>query len=224
MATEANLKAKLRDEKGKGAARKLRAEGRVPAVVYGHNEKTRSLTVDAHELEVLFTHISVENTIINLDIEGEKGAEVRALVREVQTHPWRNTVVHVDFYQIHAGEMVDVEVPVKLVGTAPGVKAGGVMDHVVHELPVRCLPAAIPEVFEVDVSALEIGESIHVRDLTLPEGVEVEVDGDRTICAVVTPAVLEVAEPEGEEAELAAAEPELVGAEEEDEESEEEEA
>ena len=207
MATEATLKATLREGTGKGPNRKLRATGRVPGVVYGHNEKTRHVSLDAHELDVLFSRISVENTVIKLQIEGEKG-DVQALVREVQSNPVRGDLVHVDFLQLHAGEMVDVEVPVHLVGNAPGVKAGGVMDHQVHELPVRCLPAAIPESLDVDVSALELGDSIHVADLKLPEGVETDMDGDRTICSVVAPAVLEVAAPA---ADAEGAQPERIG-------------
>lgn len=199
MATEATLKATPRAVSGKGANRKLRATGRVPGVVYGHNEKTRSVSLDAHELEVLFSQISVENTVIRLAIEGEKG-EIQALVREVQSHAYRGSVVHVDFLQLHAGEMVDVEIPVHLVGLPAGVKAGGVMDHQIHELPIRCLPAEIPESIEVDVSALELGDSIKVSDLPIPEGVEVEMEGDRTVCSVVAPAILEVPEPVAEEA------------------------
>lgn len=211
MASEATLKATLREETGKGAMRKLRASGRIPAVVYGHNEETRALSVDAHELEVLFSRISVENTIIRLDIQGEKKkGEVDALVREVQAHPWKARVLHVDFYQVHAGEKVDVDVPIRLTGTAAGVKAGGVMDHVVHDLPIRCLPSEIMESIEVDVSELEIGDSVHVRDLRLPGTIEIEMDADRTICSVVTPAILEVEEPEDEEA-LEGLEPELIG-------------
>ena len=207
MATEARLKATPREGTGKGENRKLRATGRVPGVVYGHNETTRSVSLDAHELQVLFSKISVENTVIKLSIEGEKG-EVQALVREVQSNPVKGDVVHVDFLQLHAGEKVDVEVPVHLVGTAVGVKLGGVMDHQIHELPVRCLPAAIPESFEVDVSALELGQSIHVSDIKLPEGVETDMDPERTVCSIVAPAVLEVAAPaEGE----GAGQPERIG-------------
>ena len=208
MATEATLKATPREGTGKGPNRKLRASGRIPGVVYGHNEATRSVSLDAHELEVLFSKISVENTVIKLQIEGEKG-EVQALVREVQSNPVKGDVVHVDFLQLHAGEKVDVDVPVHLVGNAPGVKAGGVMDHQIHELPVRCLPAAIPESFDVDVSALELGDSIHVSDLKRPEGVETDMEGDRTICSVVAPAVLEVAAPA--ETDTATGQPERIG-------------
>ena len=208
MASEVRLKATPREESRKGSNRKLRATGRVPAVVYGHNEKTRSVSLDAHELEVLFSKISVENTVIKLQIEGEKG-DVQALVREVQSNPVRGDVVHVDFLQLHAGEQVDVEVPVHLVGTPAGVKLGGVMDHQIHELPVRCLPAAIPESIEVDVSELQLGDSIHVGDLAIPEGVEVEMDAERTVCSVVAPAALEAAAPA--EGEAAAPTPERIG-------------
>jgi large subunit ribosomal protein L25 len=207
MATEARLKATPREGTGKGDNRKLRATGRVPGVVYGHNEKTRSVSLDAHELQVLFSKISVENTVIKLSIEGEKG-EVQALVREVQANPVKGDVVHVDFLQLHAGEMVDVEVPIHLVGNAPGVKTGGVMDHQIHELPVRCLPAAIPESLDVDVSALELGESIHVGDIKLPEGVETDMDLERTVCSIVAPAALEAAAPAEADA---TAQPERIG-------------
>ena len=208
MANEVTLKAMPRTENGKGSNRKLRATGRVPAVVYGHNEKTRSVSLDAHELEVLFHRISVENTVIRLAIDGEKG-EVQALVREVQSHAYRGSVVHVDFLQLHAGEMVDVEIPVHLIGVPAGVKLGGVMDHQIHELPIRCLPASIPESIDVVVSALEMGDTIHVSDLPIPEGVEVEMDGDRVVCSIVTPAILEVPAPA--EADAAAAAPARIG-------------
>lgn len=208
MASEVTLKATPRSDSGKGSNRKLRASGRVPGVVYGHNEKTRSVSLDAHELEVLFNRISVENTVIKLSIEGEKG-EVQALVREVQSHAYKGSVVHVDFLQLHAGEMVDVEIPVHLIGTPAGVKTGGVIDHQIHELPIRCLPASIPESIDVDVTALELGDSIHVSELAIPEGVEVEMDGERVVCSVVAPAVLEVPEPA--EAEDETAEPARVG-------------
>ncbi|HEX7048714.1 MAG TPA: 50S ribosomal protein L25/general stress protein Ctc [Longimicrobiales bacterium] len=217
MANNATLKAAPRAERGKGAARRLRASGRVPAVVYGRGEETRALSVDAHEMERLFSGISVENTVINLEVEGQGAVPV--LVREVQSHPYRAEVLHVDFYQVHAGERVAVEVPIHLVGTAEGVRAGGVLDQRLHVVEVRCLPDRIPEAVEADISALEIGDSLHVRDLAVPEGVEVVTDPERTVCGVTAPTVraLEEApeEPEGVGGEV---EPELIrerGAEEE---------
>lgn len=218
MAKTATISATPRDDTGKGAARRLRRDGRVPAVMYGHHEETQSLSVDAHELEVLFSHISVENTIIEVSVQHgkKKSAPVRALVREVQWHPYREQVLHVDFYQLHEGEKVEVEVPIRLVGQAAGVKEGGLMQHSLHSVEILCLPDRIPDTLELDVSALLVGDSLHVRDIVAPEGVEIETDADRTVCAVMAPTVLQVEEPEEEEGieiegvEGEAAEPELV--------------
>ena len=211
MAENAELKATLRAEQGKSAARRMRREGRIPAVIYGHGEETQSLSLDAHEFEMLVKRYSLDTTLIELSIEGakKKAGKIKALVSEVQTHPYKPLVLHVDFHQIHAGEKVTVEVPIRLEGTPEGVRAGGVLQHVLHELELECAVEAIPEAIEVDVSGLDIGDSVHVGELTLPEGVEVLVDADRTVCLVAAPTVLEVTEEA--EAEAEAAEPELVG-------------
>lgn len=197
MATTAALSAQLRDETGKGNARKLRSTGRVPAVIYGHGEETRKLSVDAHELMTLFSKIRVENTVITMNIEGEKQPS-QALVREVQRHAFRDDVVHVDFYQIHAGEAITVEVPIRLVGAAPGVKEGGILQHALNEIEVRCLPSKIPETLDVDISSLEVGDSVHVSDIPQPEGVEFLIDPERTVCSVMAPTVAAVDEEEEE--------------------------
>lgn len=199
----AQLKAELRSESGKGAARKLRAAGRVPAILYGRGEETRSLTLDGHELSRILASVHVENTIIDLDIEGQ--GTVPTLVREVQSHAWRGDVLHVDFYQIQAGQKVDVGVPLRFVGVAPGVKAGGMLQHILSEVQVRCLPDRIPQSFEVDISGLEVGDSVHVSAIALPEGVDLLDDPERTICSVLAPTV---AREPGEEEEAAAAAPE----------------
>jgi|SRR5687767_8796455 len=217
MATDTKLKANPRDGTGKSSARKMRATGRVPAVVYGHGEETRMVSIDAHELELLFARVHWENTIIDLDITGEKAA-IRALIREVQAHPFRGQVLHVDFQQIHAGEKVTVEVPIRLIGAAPGVKLGGVLMNTITDLEVRCSADRIPEVIEVDVSNLGIGDSVHLRDITLPEGVEAQIDADRSICSVAPPAVMPTAEAPVEEA--ATTEPEVIRRGREEEESE----
>jgi large subunit ribosomal protein L25 len=175
------------------------------------------VSIDAHELELLFARVHWENTIIDLDIAGEKAA-VRALIREVQAHPFRGQVLHVDFQQIHAGEKVTVEVPIRLIGAAPGVKLGGVLMNTITDLEVRCSSDRIPEVIEIDVSNLGIGDSVHLRDITLPEGVEAQIDADRSICSVAPPAVMPTAEAPVEEA--ATTEPEVIRRGREEEESE----
>jgi large subunit ribosomal protein L25 len=196
---QAQLKVEMRDTTGKGAARKLRGSGRVPAVLYGHGEETRSLSVDAHELDLLMQRVHLENTILQLQISGERGA-VKALAREVQRHPYRPVILHVDFYQIHAGEKVTVEIPIRLVGQAPGVRAGGMMQQSLTDMEVRCLPDNIPEFIEIDVSGMDVGDSRHVSDIALPAGVEATQDGERTICSLIPPQA-GVAEPGAEEAE-----------------------
>jgi large subunit ribosomal protein L25 len=210
MAGTANLKAYRREPGGKGNARKLRQEGRVPAVIYGRGEKTRPVALDAREMERLFSHISVENTVIELDVEGERGA-IRALVREVQSHPAQGRVLHVDFLQIHAGELITVEVPVHPIGTPAGVRAGGMLQFAIHDIAIRCTPESIPEALDIDVSGLEIGDSVHVADLRVPEGVEIETDGALTVLSVLPPAVVTVAEGEAEPEPVAGkVEPELI--------------
>lgn len=200
MSNMNTLNATKREETGKGPARRLRAEGKVPVVLYGKDTDSVHLTVDAREAEHLFHEISVENTIVGLELEGED-EPVQTLVREIQTHPVRADLLHVDFLRITAGVAVSVEVPVRLNGVPHGVKhQGGVLEQVIHELPVRCIPSKIPESFEIDVTELEINEALHVYDLELEEGVEVTIAPERTICAVAIPKILE--EPEEEEEEL----------------------
>lgn len=216
MTVTKSLSAKLREESGKGVARKLRQAGRVPAVLYGKDMEAVSLSIDAMEADHLFSGISVENTIIEVMVEGQNEAH-QALVREVQSNPARRELIHVDFLRVQKGVAVDVEVPVELVGTPVGVKThGGNLEHLLHELPVRCIPSLIPEVIQLDVSGLDLDQVFHVSDITLPEGVETDVEGDRAVCIVTAPRG--GLEGEGEEDEEAgqAREPEVIGQDDED--------
>ena len=184
MAASATLKAALRDSAGKGTARKLRAAGQVPAVLYGHGEKPRPLAVNAHELGLLIGSISVDNTLVQLDIDGEGLQDV--LLREVQMHPYKPEALHVDFFHVHAGEKLHVKVPVRLVGTPVGVHTdGGVLDHVLYDLDVECLPGNIPDAVEIDVSPLGLGESVRVSDIPPREGVKFLQDGELPIASIV---------------------------------------
>lgn len=209
MATQVTLKAERRSESGKGTARKLRASGKLPAVVYGADFETLSLVIDGHEAVQLFHSISVDNTLIQLEVEGES-KPLPTLVREIQTHPFRDDILHVDFYRVQTGVTVELEVPLVLVGTPEGVRdQGGVLDQVFYELPVACIPSAIPESLELDVSELEIGDSLAVSDLDIPEGVEVLLESDRTLTAVGAPTTL--ASQDEDEDDDADAEPEVIG-------------
>jgi len=193
MSMQAALNAQKRDGSGKGVARKLRASGHVPAVLYGGKGESVSLSLNTREAERLFRSVSVENTIIELSVEG--GETVQTLVREIQTHPYRNEVVHVDFLRLQKGVAVEVNIPVHFVGIPVGVRdEGGVLDHVLHDVHIRCIPSRIPESAELDVSGLNVGESLHVSDISFPEEVEVLTDASLTVCAVHPPRVAEPTE------------------------------
>ena len=186
----ATLKASRRDTGGKGAARKLRGAGQVPAVLYGHGDRTESLAVDAHELDLLLHHVNPENTLIGLDIDG---AQSDVLIREIQRHPWRPEVLHVDFLLVHGDEALKLDVPVRLLGTPVGV-----LDQVIYELHVECLPRHIPEAAEVDISNLGVGESVRVADISIPN-VTILMDGELPVASVLHPRVEEEAPAAAEE-------------------------
>lgn len=207
------LNAEKREGKGKGAARKLRQAGRVPAVVYGRDMDAVHISVSAHEADHLFRSISVDNTIVEIAVDGEKDT-YETLVREIQSHPWKATLVHIDFLRIQKGVAVEVDIPVHLVGTPKGVKQdSGVLEQIIHDLPVRCIPSMIPESFEVDVSGLEVNDVLHISDIEFGEGIEVMISDERTICSVAPPRLEE--EPETDE-DAEEGEPELVGESDED--------
>jgi large subunit ribosomal protein L25 len=188
----AQLNASPRADVGKGAARTLRRDGKIPAVIYGHARDPQPLAIDQRELERLLSHIAAESTVIELSFDG---AMARTLIREIQRHPFKRQILHVDFQELVAGEKVTVNVPILLVGVPDGVRnEGGVLDQTMRELAIHVDPADIPNHIDVDVTSLTIGRSIHVSDLTLPEGVEVLDDEDATICVVSAPrAVVEEA-------------------------------
>ncbi len=203
------LSAQPREQRGKNAARALRRSGRVPAVVYGHGEDTRALSIDTLELSKLLGSISVENTLVELQVEGAEPA--RALIREVQQHPFKPIILHVDLYQVHAGETLRLEIPIRIVGDPVGVRVdSGVLDQVIHDLQVECLPRDIPEYFEIDVAELGIGDSIRVHDIQRPN-VRILNDADQPIVSVVHPTVAALPEPvETEEGVGGEVEPELI--------------
>lgn len=214
MATNTTIEATPRDETGKGAARAIRREGRIPGVLYGHGRDSMSLTVDAVDLAKLAGSISVDNTLVDLEVDGES---TKVLIREIQRHPFRAEMLHVDFFEIAMDEKIHVDVPVVIEGVPTGVKnKGGVLDHMLREIEVYCLPSKIPERIVVDVTELDIGDAIHVSELELPE-IEILTEADRSVVAVAAPTIIEEPEEEEEEELL---EPELVGAEEELEEGE----
>jgi large subunit ribosomal protein L25 len=209
----ASLSAETRSDTGKGVARKLRAAGRVPGVIYGHARESLGLSVVARDLDKLLSGISTSSTVVELTIGSAKS---NTLIREIQRHPFKKQVLHIDFQELVAGEKVTVDVPLVFVGTPEGVRlSGALLEQIVHAVEILVDPAQIPNHIDVDVSHLAMGHSLHVRDLKLPEGIEVLTDEDATICACIAPraAVEAVAEEPG------AAEPELIRKAKEDEEA-----
>jgi large subunit ribosomal protein L25 len=190
------LVAEVRDATGKGVARKLRAAGRIPAVVYGRGTESRAISIDPTALQRLLQSGGAGiNTLIELSVDGTTRT---VLVKELQRDPVRGRPLHTDFYLVELDKKVEVSVPIHLLGRPQGVEEGGILDHPLRELELECLPRAIPENVEVDVSALDVGDSIHVRDLELPEGVSVRTDENLAVASVIAPAVVE--EPVAEEA------------------------
>jgi large subunit ribosomal protein L25 len=207
MAQTATLSAAIRQSTGKGAARSLRRQGKVPGVIYGRGRTAEPVVVDTLALNKMLIGISAATTIVDVAIEGRPG--VRALIREIQRDALRpSDIIHLDLYEIQADEAITLEVPIRLIGIPDGVRNfGGVLDHSLRELEIEVLPADIPEHIDLDVTALTIGHSLFVRDIK-PEKFTVLNDPDTPICTVVAPRAEEapVAAPE----EVPTAEPELI--------------
>ncbi|MCZ6916850.1 MAG: 50S ribosomal protein L25/general stress protein Ctc [Gemmatimonadetes bacterium] len=205
------LTAERRDGIGKGPARQMRMSGRIPAVIYGRGRDPAALSVSSSELDKLLSEHATASTVIELAVGGKP---VSVLIREIQRHPVRRVITHVDFYEIRAGETITVDVPIVLDGVPSGVRnTGGTLDQVLREVSLEVLPRHLPERISLDVDHLEIGGSLHVSDLEI-ENAGILTDPTKTICTVIAPRVEEepetteaAAEPEEEEE---GAEPELI--------------
>lgn len=205
MAT-VELKVKARDKVGTGSARKTRREGSFPAVLYGEGEDVRSLSVDTGDFYPVIRTAAGENVVLNLRIEGHDG-ECIAIIKEIQYHPVRRDILHVDFQHISMTKEIVVRVPVEIRGEAVGVKTrGGILEVIHREIEVECLPANIPDGIAVDVTELDVGDSLQVRDLTV-ENAKIVSDPDETVITIVAPSVIEEPKPAvAEEAEEGAEE------------------
>jgi large subunit ribosomal protein L25 len=182
MAT-ASLSASPRTDTGKGAARSLRQTGQIPGVIYGHARQPQPLALSARELDRLLEHVTA-STVIDLDVGGKVS---RTLIREIQRHPYKKEILHVDFLELVAGEKVTVAIPIVYVGTPQGVRDGGILEQIKHGLTVEADPTTLPEHIEVDVSALTIGHTLYVRDVRVPEGATVQDDPDAPVALVAAP-------------------------------------
>jgi large subunit ribosomal protein L25 len=193
MANQVKLSARPRVEAGRNAVGKVRARGAIPAVIYGAKDATTNLEVDKKDVENLLSRAVGENILVELEIrDGDKTTNRVSLIQEVQHHPVRGEIIHIDFHAVSMTEEIDAEVVLEPEGEPVGVKTfGGLLQQNMRLLPIRCLPQNLPEIIIVDVSGLNIGESLHVRDIKLPPGVVAVPDGDLTVFLVSEPTVAE---------------------------------
>jgi large subunit ribosomal protein L25 len=198
MAQQAKLTAQRRTQVGRNAIKKIKAAGMVPGVIYGSAQEPVNLQINGRELLNVLSHASGENILVELEIlDGDEKQNALAMIQEIQHHPLQREILHVDFHAVSANETVSAEVPIETVGEAVGVKVhGGLLEHILRYLEVECLPADLPQVIQVDVTNLDVAQSLHVRELKLPPGVEAITDAEQTVVAVVESRVEEeVVEP-----------------------------
>jgi large subunit ribosomal protein L25 len=194
MAT-VELKAKVRESIGKGSARKARAAGLVPAVLYGEGEAPLTLFVGYKDFYPVIRTAAGENVILDLMIEGTDRKGCKAIIREIQYHPVRAEILHVDFQHISMNKEITVNVPIEVVGESVGVKTrGGVLEIITREVEVECLPANIPDGIEIGVTGLDVGDSLQVKDLEV-ENARIVSDPETTVVTVVAPTVVEEVKP-----------------------------
>src|SRR6202023_3068596 len=187
MAQQVKLKAEKRTVIGRNAIKKIKKDGLVPGIVYGSQSEPMPLQVEARELTNVLAHASSEHVLVELEIaDGSQSTNRLALIQEVQHHPLKRQLLHVDFHAVSATEKIISEVPIEAFGEALGVRTfGGLLEYSLRSLEVECFPQDLPDIVRVDVTNLNIGESLHVRDVPLPSGVEAITDGDLTVVSVV---------------------------------------
>jgi large subunit ribosomal protein L25 len=189
MAKQVKLTAERRTATGRSAVRKLKATGAVPAVIYGAKDKAEPLQVSRRDINAMLSHAAGENILVELEIAGKSRL---ALVQEVQHAPVGGAILHVDFHAVSVDEVIQADVPLEPTGTANGVKnMGGLLEQSLRSLAIECLPRDLPDLIAVDVSALNIGDAIHVREIQLPAGVSTKVQPDLTAFSVLAPTVEE---------------------------------
>lgn len=195
------LKSNIRAESGKKTGHKIRKEGKIPGILYGHGEEPLALEMDKHDVWEVLHKAKSRHLVVGLEVEGVDLGNVVTLVKDVQQHPVTGEVLHIDFLRVYKDEMINVDVPVKIIGTAKGVKeSGGILYHSIRNVTVNSKPTEIPEAIEVDVTELEIGQSIHITDIIGNySDIEFVYDADITLAHVAAPKELELPEEEGEE-------------------------
>ena len=205
-----NLSVEVREDTGKGVARSLRRSGLVPAVIYGKSRPSQALTVNPEDLKNKMSGNAIFDLLIT-----EEGEEIKetVMIKEVQKDPIKGELLHIDFHHISMDEKITVNVSLNLIGEAPGVREGGVLQQLLREVEIECLPLDIPEALQLDINKLEMGNSMLVNDLEVPENIEIKTPFDEAIVTIVVPTEEEEIEEETEGDEIT--EPEVIGEEEE---------
>ena len=187
MAQQVKLKAQKRTAVGRNSIKQIKEQGLVPATIYGSQAEPLNLQVDGRELSNVLAHASSDHVLVELEIlDGDQSINRLALIQEVQHHPLKRQPLHVDFHAVSATEKIISEVPIEAVGEALGVRTfGGLLEYSLRSLEVECFPQDLPDIIRIDVTNLNIGEALHVRDIKLPNGVEAVTDADLTAISVV---------------------------------------
>ncbi len=185
------LNVETRERTGKGGARQTRRDGRVPATLYGQGSGNVNLTVDYRELELLLHGEQGEHAMLELAVKDNPDLSCNAMIKDVQHHPVRGHYLHTDFFRIDLKAKINTVIPVNLVGRSKGVIEGGVVDQQCREVEISCLPTDVPKHIETDITDLDIGDSLHVSDLVIPEGVELLTAIERAVVAIHAPRVVE---------------------------------
>ena len=191
MAKQLKISAQTRLTTGRTAVKKIKKQGLIPAVVYGGHDKPISLTLNAREITTLLARATSEHVLVDLEIkDGSASTNRLTLIQEVQRDAIRRDVLHVDFHAVRADEKLHSQIPIESFGEAAGVKnSGGLLEINMHSIEVECLPKDLPEIIRLDVSALNVGDAIHIKDIQLPDGVTARGDGDLTVVRVAAPKV-----------------------------------
>jgi large subunit ribosomal protein L25 len=199
------LSSEIRDQTGKGAARRLRSAGKLPAILYGAKTDPIMLAMDSSELKKTLKGRAAENIIFDLTINGgKKSQSKKVMIKELQRDPVKRDYLHVDLFEISMAKELEVDIPLDLLNTPIGVEQGGILQHIRREVKAACLPQDLVDKIEVDVSGLDIGQSLHIRDISFPPGLRSLEDEDLAVVTVVAPTVTpEVEEEEVEEVEEA---------------------
>ena len=193
------LNAIKREKTGKEICKKLRKQGLIPAIVYGPHFQPLPIAVKSSELESALIKHKGETILFNLQLANGEPSKIQAILKDYQTHPVTDKIIHIDFLAIHEKETITIDVPLEFIGKPVGISKGGILEILLHELTIECLPSEVPDKITVDISNLDIGDVLHVKDIKVPKGIKVVDNPEETVATILTEAKEEVEEEETSE-------------------------